>query len=96
MKITVFGAGYVGLVTAACLSDMGNSVVCVDVDAKRVDGWLHEILGMFASDSIDACDIIIVFDPFPDFCRGLVYVFVPLHNFLIHILRGLRIVRTHR
>ena len=38
MKITVFGAGYVGLVTAACLSDMGNSVVCVDVDAKRVDG----------------------------------------------------------
>lgn len=38
MKITVFGAGYVGLVTAACLSDMGNSVVCVDVDAKRVEG----------------------------------------------------------
>lgn len=38
MKITVFGAGYVGLVTAACLADMGNSVVCVDVDAKRVEG----------------------------------------------------------
>ena len=36
MKITVFGAGYVGLVTAACLAEMGNSVVCVDVDAKRV------------------------------------------------------------
>jgi len=36
MKITVFGAGYVGLVTAACLSDMGNSVVCVDVDDSRV------------------------------------------------------------
>ena len=38
MKITVFGAGYVGLVTAACLSDMGNSVVCVDVDAQRIEG----------------------------------------------------------
>lgn len=38
MKITVFGAGYVGLVTAACLADMGNSVVCVDVDARRVEG----------------------------------------------------------
>lgn len=36
MKITVFGAGYVGLVTATCLAEMGNSVVCVDVDAKRV------------------------------------------------------------
>ena len=36
MKICVFGAGYVGLVTAACLAEMGNSVVCVDVDAQRV------------------------------------------------------------
>ena len=36
MKVTVFGAGYVGLVSAACLSDMGNSVLCVDVDAHRV------------------------------------------------------------
>ena len=36
MKVSVFGAGYVGLVTAACLAEMGNSVVCVDVDVKRV------------------------------------------------------------
>ena len=36
MKVSVFGAGYVGLVTAACLAEMGNSVVWVDVDAKRV------------------------------------------------------------
>ena len=36
MKVTVFGAGYVGLVSAACLSDMGNSVLCVDVDEGRV------------------------------------------------------------
>jgi UDPglucose 6-dehydrogenase len=36
MKITVIGAGYVGLVTAACLADMGNSVVGLDVDAHRV------------------------------------------------------------
>ena len=34
MKITVFGAGYVGLVTSACLSEMGNHVLCLDVDAK--------------------------------------------------------------
>ena len=36
MKVCVFGAGYVGLVTAACLSEMGNSVVCLDVDQAKV------------------------------------------------------------
>ncbi len=36
MKVCIFGAGYVGLVTAACLAEMGNSVVCVDVDEARV------------------------------------------------------------
>ncbi|KAA0210935.1 MAG: UDP-glucose/GDP-mannose dehydrogenase family protein [Lautropia sp.] len=36
MRLTVFGAGYVGLVTAACFAEMGNHVVCVDVDAERV------------------------------------------------------------
>jgi len=34
--ITVFGAGYVGLVTAACLAELGHVVVCVDTDAARV------------------------------------------------------------
>ncbi len=38
MKICVFGAGYVGLVTAACLAEMGNSVVCLDIDEARVAG----------------------------------------------------------
>jgi UDPglucose 6-dehydrogenase len=36
MKITVVGTGYVGLVTGACLADMGNQVFCVDVDAAKV------------------------------------------------------------
>ncbi len=36
MKITVIGAGYVGLVTGACLSEMGNHVVCLDVDPRKV------------------------------------------------------------
>lgn len=36
MRITVFGSGYVGLVTAAGLSDMGHRVLCVDIDAARV------------------------------------------------------------
>ena len=36
MKVTVIGAGYVGLVSAACLAEMGNSVVGLDVDEARV------------------------------------------------------------
>jgi len=36
MKITIFGTGYVGLVTGACLAEMGNHVVCVDIDAAKV------------------------------------------------------------
>lgn len=36
MKITVVGAGYVGLVTGACLSEMGNFVVCLDLDRPKV------------------------------------------------------------
>ncbi|MEP6899062.1 MAG: UDP-glucose/GDP-mannose dehydrogenase family protein [Rhodanobacter sp.] len=37
MKVTIFGTGYVGLVTGACLAEMGNQVVCVDIDAAKVE-----------------------------------------------------------
>jgi UDPglucose 6-dehydrogenase len=37
MRITIFGSGYVGLVTGACLADAGNQVVCVDVDQRKID-----------------------------------------------------------
>src|SRR5271170_2708074 len=36
MRITVFGSGYVGLVSGACLADAGNHVLCVDVDAAKI------------------------------------------------------------
>ncbi len=36
MKITIFGAGYVGLVTAACFAELGNHVLCVDINQERV------------------------------------------------------------
>jgi UDPglucose 6-dehydrogenase len=35
MRITIFGSGYVGLVTGACLADAGNHVLCVDVDDRK-------------------------------------------------------------
>ena len=37
MKITVVGAGYVGLVTGACLAEMGNHVMCVDLDPRKIE-----------------------------------------------------------
>ena len=37
MKVTIFGSGYVGLVTGTCLAEVGNDVVCVDVDRHKVD-----------------------------------------------------------
>jgi len=37
MRLAVFGAGYVGLVTAACFAEMGNHVACVDVDESRIE-----------------------------------------------------------
>jgi UDPglucose 6-dehydrogenase len=36
MRISIFGSGYVGLVTGACLADAGNHVVCVDVDERKI------------------------------------------------------------
>ncbi len=37
MKVTVFGTGYVGLVTGACLAEVGHSVMCVDVDESKIE-----------------------------------------------------------
>ena len=37
MKITVFGSGYVGLVTGACLAEVGNQVMCMDVDQNKIN-----------------------------------------------------------
>jgi len=37
MKITVIGTGYVGLVSGACLAEMGNDVLCMDVDTRKIE-----------------------------------------------------------
>lgn len=44
MNLAVIGAGYVGLVTAACFAEMGHTVSCVDVDAARIENLNRGIL----------------------------------------------------
>jgi UDPglucose 6-dehydrogenase len=44
MKVSVFGTGYVGLVTGACLAEVGHSVLCMDVDEAKVAGLRKGIL----------------------------------------------------
>lgn len=37
MKVTIYGSGYVGLVTGACLAQVGNDVLCVDIDPDKIE-----------------------------------------------------------
>jgi len=47
MKVTVFGTGYVGLVTGACLAEVGHKVLCVDVDEAKVEGLKNGVLPIY-------------------------------------------------
>jgi UDPglucose 6-dehydrogenase len=47
MKICIFGAGYVGLVAAACFAESGNSVIAVDIDQARIEGLKQGIIPIY-------------------------------------------------
>ncbi len=47
MKVTIYGSGYVGLVTGALIADVGNDVLCVDVDETKVANLLKGIIPIF-------------------------------------------------
>lgn len=47
MNITIVGTGYVGLVTGTTLAEMGNSVYCVDIDEKKVEGMKQGIVPIY-------------------------------------------------
>ncbi len=50
MKVAIIGTGYVGLVTGTCFAEMGNEVICVDVDAAKVASLRRGVLPIYEPD----------------------------------------------
>ena len=53
MNLSIFGCGYVGLVTGACFADLGNNVTCYDISKKRVN-CLKKAIVPFCEPGLDA------------------------------------------
>jgi UDPglucose 6-dehydrogenase len=47
MRVCIFGTGYVGLVTGTCLAEVGHEVVCVDIDAAKVEGLNRGVVPIY-------------------------------------------------
>ena len=47
MKVAIFGTGYVGLVTGTCFAEMGNEVLCIDIDEAKVEGLCNGRIPIF-------------------------------------------------
>ena len=47
MRVCIFGTGYVGLVTGTCLAEVGHDVICVDIDAAKVDGLNKGVIPIY-------------------------------------------------
>lgn len=56
MKISVIGAGYVGLVTSVCLAELGNEVICVDIDEEKINNLQNGILPIYEPGLKDLLD----------------------------------------
>jgi UDPglucose 6-dehydrogenase len=70
MNVTIYGSGYVGLVTGACLANVGNHVLCVDVDTAKIGRLNHGEIPIFepglaemVQDNINAGRMAFTLDP---------------------------------
>ena len=56
MKISIFGTGYVGLVTGVCFADLGNDVICVDIDTEKINKLNKGIMPIYEPGLEDICE----------------------------------------
>ena len=47
MRIAVIGSGYVGLVAGTCFAESGNTVTCIDIDEKKIEGLNNGVVPIF-------------------------------------------------
>lgn len=55
MKISVFGSGYVGLVQAAVLAEVGHDVLCMDIDRNKVERLAQGLASIYEPGSTPCC-----------------------------------------